>query len=123
MIDISNPLEWNLITRRVLASVGGNRIPAQTFTTEVTSIFVGISVPDEPTWYRGGYLIQYLPALPSSQANLFTALTQVGNYRLTCKNYQAIELAAAVPNTSVCTIILPPYFSNCTIEVFARNDI
>lgn len=121
-IDLSNPTQWNLVFRRDLVA-GTTRIPAQTFVTDARQIFVGILVPNEPTWYRGGYLTQYLPALPSSTNDLFTALTQVSNYRLTCRNYQAIELSAAQPSTSVCRIVLPPYFKECKLEVFERNDV
>jgi hypothetical protein len=122
MIDLSNPAQWNLVFRRDLVA-GNNRIPSQTFVTNARQVFVGILVPEEPTWYRGGYLTQYLPALPSSTNDLFTALTQISNHRLTCRNYQIIELVWAQPSTSVCTIVLPPYFKQCQLEVFARNDL
>jgi hypothetical protein len=121
-IDISDPTQWNLVFRRDLVAVA-LRIPKQTFTTTARQIFVGIYVPDEPTWYRGGFLTQYLPALPSTNADLFTAVTQVANYPLTCRNYQILELLVAAPATSICTIDFPPYFTSCTCEVFERNDI
>jgi hypothetical protein len=121
MIDLSNPAQWNLVFRRDLVA-GNTRIPTQTFVTNAQQVFVGILVPDN-NWYRGGYLTQYLPALPSSTNDLFTALTQVSNYPLTCRNYQIIELLTVQPSTSVCTIVLPPYFKQCKVEVFDRNDV
>jgi hypothetical protein len=124
MIDLSNPSQWNLVFRRTLAATGvQDRIPRQTFVTTAREVFIGIYVPNEPTWYRAGYLTQYVPQLPSTQNDLFAALTQVGNFKLTCRNYQIIELVAALPATSVCTIDLPRYFKDCQIEVFERNDI
>lgn len=122
MIDLTDSSQWNLVFRRNLVAAP-LRIPRQTFVTSARQIFVGIYVPDEPTWYRGGFLTQYLSALPSSTADLFTAVTQVGNYPLTCRNYQILELLVAAPSTSICTIDFPPYFTECTCEVFERNDI
>jgi hypothetical protein len=121
-IDLSDPTQWNFVFRRNLTA-GATRIPTQTFTTTAKQVFIGISVPDQPNWYRGGFLTQYLPALPSSTNNLFTALTQVLNVRLTCRNYQIVELVDAKPDTSVCTIVLPAYFESCQLEVYARNDV
>lgn len=122
-IDLSDPTQWNFIFRRNLVAASNNRIPAQSFTTAARQVFIGIYVPDEPTWYRGGFLTQYLPALPSSTNDLFTALTQVLNVRLTCRNYQIVELVDAKPDTSVCTIVVPAYFESCQVEVYARNDV
>jgi hypothetical protein len=121
-IDLADPTQWNFIFRRDLIT-NASRIPVQTFVTTARQVFIGISVPDEPTWYRGGYLTQYLPALPSSTNDLFSALTQVGNWGLTCRNYQIVELVNAQPDTSVCSIVVPAYFRACQIEVYARNDI
>ncbi len=121
-IDLSDPTQWNLIFRRNLTAEAF-RIPTQSFTTTARQVFIGISVPDEPNWYRGGFLTQYLPALPSSTTDLFSALTQVANYQLTCRNYQIVELVDARPGTSVCTIVVPVYFKSCRMEVYARNDV
>jgi hypothetical protein len=122
-IDLSDSNQWNLVFRRELVAAVGGRIPVQTFSTTARQVFIGIYVPDEPTWYRAGFLTQYIPALASSTNDLFTALTQVANYKLTCRNYQVIELQSSLPATSVCTILVPAYFRACTVEVFARNDI
>ena len=122
-IDLTNPSEWNLVFRRDLVAETNGYIQKQSFVTSARSVFVGIYVPDEPTWYRGGFLTQYIAALPSSQSDLFTALTQVANFRLTCRNYQIVELLAVAPLPSVCTIDFPYYFNQCRVEVFARDDI
>lgn len=121
-IDLSDPTQWNFVFRRDLTA-GATRIPAQTFTTTAKQVFIGIYVPGEPDWYRGGFLTQYLPALPSSTSDLFSALTLVLNVRLTCRSYQIVELVDARPDTSVCTIVVPAYFESCQIEVYARNDV
>jgi hypothetical protein len=122
-IDLSNSLEWNLILRDAYsAPAPGVRIPPILFTTTHHEIVVGVKVGDQPTWVWGGYLTERVAALPSSTALLFDTFVQVGNYRLTCQSYQAIDLSPALPLPFACQIQLPRYFRAAQIEVFARND-
>jgi hypothetical protein len=123
MIDITNPLEWNLVDRRSLVAPKNGRILPQSFVVTHNQIFVGVKVTDEPTWRFGGYLTQYISALPSSTAGFFTAVTQIQRYRLTCRNYQAIDLVQALPKPYICVVDLPIWFKTCDIEIFQRNDI
>jgi hypothetical protein len=122
MIDLADPGQWNLVDRRILTAGSNGRIPNQTFVISHNQIFVGIKVSDEPTWKFGGYLVQYVAALPSSTADLFTALTQINYYRLTAQSYQAIDLTPATPKPYVCIVRLPVYFKSCTLEIYQRND-
>jgi hypothetical protein len=121
-IDLADPAQWNLVDRRLLTAGTNGRIPDQSFVVSHNQIFVGVKVANEPTWNRGGYLIQYLMALPSSTADLFAAATQVAFYRLTCRNYQVINLVDATPKPYLCLVRLPPYFKACTLELYQRND-
>jgi hypothetical protein len=121
-IDLSNPLEWNLVYRQALAAAPSGKITPIIFATTHHQIIVGIKVADEPTWKWGGYLTEQVEALPSSTAQLFNDLIQVKQYRLTCKQYQAIDLDPAIPLPFYCTIEFPYYFRACQVEVFARND-
>lgn len=123
MIDLTNPLEWNLITRQNLVANPPTRLRDLTFVTRDREIIIGISVPDEPTWRWGGYLTEQIPALPSSTAELFTALVAVASYRLSCRQYQGINLNPSLPLPRICTINFPPYFEAATVEVYERNDI
>jgi hypothetical protein len=123
MIDLHNPLEWNLIYREALASVnplGG--ITPIIFPTSHHELVVGIKVADKPTWKWGGYLVEQVGVLPSSTAQLFPSLVQIHRYRLTCQQYQAIDLDPALPLPFFCTIEFPRYFRAAQVEVFARND-
>lgn len=122
-IDLSNPLEWNLVYRNALVAGASGRITPAVFTTTHHQIVVGVKVPDEPTWRWGGYLTEQVDALPSSTAQLFGTLVQIGSYRLTCRQYQAIDLNPALPLPFVCQIEFPPYFRSCQVEAYARNDI
>jgi hypothetical protein len=120
MIDLSNPLEWNLVYREALAAVGD--LTPIIFQTSHHEIVVGIKVADEPTWKWGGYLIEQVEALPSSTAQLFPDFIQIHRYRLTCQQYQAIDLDPALPLPFFCTIEFPRWFRAAQVEVFARND-
>jgi hypothetical protein len=122
-IDVSNPLEWNLVYRNALVAGASGRITPIVFTTTHHEIIVGVKVADEPTWRWGGYLTEQIDALPSSTAQLFDSLVQIGNYRLTCRQYQAIDLNPAIPLPFVCRIEFPKYFRACQVEAYARNDI
>jgi hypothetical protein len=123
-IDLSNPLEWNLVLRNAYAAPSPTqRIPPILFTTSHHEIVVGVKVGDEPTWRWGGYLTERVIALPSSTALLFNNFVQIGSYRLTCQGYQAIDLNSALPLPFACQIEVPRYFRACQVEVFARNDI
>ena len=122
-IDLSNPLEWNLVYRNALAAAPSGTITPIIFQTSHHQIIVGVKVADEPTWKWGGYLIEQIEALPSSTATLFNDLIQVNKYRLTCQQYQAIDLSPAIPLPFFCTIEFPRWFRACQVEVYARNDI
>ncbi|WP_309737008.1 hypothetical protein [Chamaesiphon sp. OTE_75_metabat_556] len=122
-IDISNPLEWNLVYRNSLVAGASGTITPVVFTSAHHEIIVGIKVADEPTWRWGGYLTAQVDALPSSTAQLFGSLIQIKSYRLTCRQYQSIDLNPALPLPFVCQIDFPRYFRSCQVEVFARNDI
>jgi hypothetical protein len=122
-IDISNPLEWNLVYRKALAASSGGRIAPIFFTTTHHELVIGVKVADKPSWRWGGYLIEQVDALPSSTAQLFNTLVQIGTYRLTCQQYQAIDLNPALPLPFVCKVEFPRYFRACQVEAFARNDI
>lgn len=122
MIDLSNSLEWNLVYRQSLTAGASGRITPIIFQTTHHEIIVGVKVEDEPTWKWGGYLIEQIEALPSSTANLFNDLIQVNKYRLTCEQYQAIDLSPAIPLPFFCVIKFPPWFRDCQVEAFARND-
>lgn len=122
MIDLSNSLEWNLVYRQSLTAGASGRITPIIFQTTHHEIIVGVKVEDEPTWKWGGYLIEQIEALPSSTANLFNDLIQVAKYRLTCQQYQTIDLSPAIPLPFFCTIEFPPWFRDCQVEAFARND-
>jgi hypothetical protein len=122
MIDLSDPTQWNLITRRNLSSIDDKPLPAQSFVAGSNQLFVGIKVEDKPTWKFGGYLTQYIPQLVSSTNDLFPALTQIQRYPLVCRSYQAIALTNATPKTYVCQVQFPPWFRICILEVYQRND-
>ena len=122
MIDIHNSLEWNLVVRADLFASPSGRILPAIFTTTHHEIVIGVKVFDHRTWLWGGYLTEQVDALPSSTAVLFDSLVQVGSYRLTCHQYQAIDLSPALPLPLVCRVDFPRYFTKCTLEVFARND-
>jgi hypothetical protein len=122
-IDLSNPLEWNLVYRQALAAAPSGRITPIIFQTTHHQIIVGVKVADEPTWKFGGYLSEQVEALPSSTAQLFPDLILIHRYRLTCQQYQAIDLDPAIPLPFFCTIEFPKWFRACQCEVFARNDI
>jgi hypothetical protein len=122
-IDIHNPLEWNLVYRKDLVAVPGGRVSPIAFVTTHHEIVVGVKVEGKPTWRWGGYLIEQIDALPSSTAQLFDSLVQIGTYRLTCQRYQALDLNPALPLPFICTIEFPRYFKSCRVEAFARNDI
>lgn len=123
MIDLADPLQWNLVVRSNLVAGFSGRIAPQIFVTPHHEVVIGIKVAESPTWRWGGYLTEQVDALPSSTATLFDALVQVGSYRLTCRQYQAIDLTPALPLPLVCRIDFPPYFTACVLEVFARNDV
>jgi hypothetical protein len=123
MIDLSNPLEWNLVIREAVSSVNNLPIPPLPFIVNSYEIVVGVKVADEPTWKWGGYLNQRVIALPSSTAQLFSNLVQTNAWRLTCQNYQAIALDRDKPLPYSLQITFPPYFRAAQVEVFARNDI
>jgi hypothetical protein len=123
MINITNPLEWNLVTRRTLTASPSKRISPASVVVSANQVVVGILVNGQPTWRFGGFLTQYISALPSSTADFFTAATQVQRFRLTCRNYQAIELAEALPKPYICTIDFPPWFQDCELEIFERNSL
>lgn len=122
-IDLSNSLEWNLVYRDALQAGSSGRITPIIFQTTHHEIIVGVKVGDQPTWRWGGYLTEQVAALPSSTARLFNDLVQINSYRLTCKQYQAIDLSPAIPLPFFCTIEFPPWFRACQVEVYARNDI
>ncbi len=122
-IDLSNPLEWNLVYRQSLTAAASGRITPIIFTTTHHQIVIGVKVENEPAWKWGGYLIEQVDALPSSTALLFPSLVRVGSYRLTCQQYQAIDLNPAIPLPFVCQVEFPVWFKTCTVEAFARNDI
>ena len=122
MIDLSNPLEWNLVYRQSLTAGVSGRITPIIFQTSHHEIIVGVKVEDEPTWKWGGYLIEQVEFSPSSTAVLFNDLIRVNRYRLTCEQYQAISLDLAIPVPFFCTIQFPPWFDECDVEVYARND-
>jgi hypothetical protein len=122
-IDLSNPLEWNLVYSGSLSSVNDLRLAPVNFITTHHEIIIGIRVSGKPTWRWGGYLTEQIAALPSSTADLFTALVQIHQYRLTCQQYQAIDLDPAIPLPFICRIDFPPYFRACDVQVYARNDI
>lgn len=123
MIDLADPLQWNLIVRSNLVAGFSGRIAPQIFVTPHHEVVIGIKVVGQPTWRWGGYLTEQVDALPSSTAILFDSLVQVGSYRLTCRQYQAIDLSPALPLPLVCRVDFPIYFQDCSFEVFARNDI
>jgi hypothetical protein len=122
-IDLSNPLEWNLVYRKALTAGPSGRITPIIFTTTHHQIVIGVKVENEPTWKFGGYLIEQVDALPSSTATLFPSLVRVGSYRLTCQQYQAIDLNPAIPLPFICQVEFPVWFKACTVEAFARNDV
>ncbi len=123
MIDIHNPLEWSLIYKQSLVSVNSlSGIAPIVFPTTHHELVIGIKVADKPTWKWGGYLIEQVGIVPSSTAQLFPALVQINRYRLTCQQYQAIDLDPVLPLPFLCTIEFPQYFRACEVEVFARND-
>jgi hypothetical protein len=122
-IDLSNPLEWNLVYRKDLIAGNSGRVSPIVFVTTHHQIVVGIKVADKPTWRWGGYLTEQVDALPSSTAQLFDSLIQIGSYRLTCQRYQALDLNPALPLPFICTVEFPRYFKQCSVEAFARNDI
>jgi hypothetical protein len=76
-IDLSNPLEWNLVYSGSLSSVNDLRLAPVNFITTHHEIIIGIRVSGKPTWRWGGYLTEQIAALPSSTADLFTALVQI----------------------------------------------
>jgi hypothetical protein len=122
-IDLSNPLEWNAVYKKNLVSANSKTsLNSISFTTSHHQLVIGIQVPNKPTWRWGGYLTEQVAALPSSTAQLFTALIAVKSYRLTCLQYQAIDLDPAIPLPFVCTISFPRHFRECNVEVYARND-
>jgi hypothetical protein len=122
-IDLSDPLEWNLVYRQALTAAPSGTITPIVFVTTHHQIVVGVKVADEPTWKWGGYLTEQIEAKVSSTANLFNDLIRVGKYRLTCEQYQAIDLNPAIPLPFICTIEFPKWFRECQVEVYARNDI
>jgi hypothetical protein len=122
-IDLSNPLEWNLVYREALQSDRDLPIPKFTFPVNSFEIVVGIKVSDRPNWRWGGYLVQYVKGKPSSTAQLFNDLVQVKAFRLNCLNYQALLLDNDKPLPFYCTITLPKYFRAAQVECYARNDI
>jgi hypothetical protein len=122
MIDLSNPLEWNLVYRQDLVAAPSGTIAPITFGTTHHQIIVGVKV-DEPTWKWGGYLTEQIAAKPSSTATLFNDLILVHKYRLTCEQYQAIDLDPAIPLPFFCTVEFPRWFKSCTVEAWARNDV
>jgi hypothetical protein len=122
-IDLSNPLEWNLVYGGSPVANPDLSLRSVNFVTTGYQLIVGVRVTDKPTWRFGGYLTQQIAALPSSSAELFTALVRIKQYPLTCQQYQAIELDQAIPLPSICRIEFPKYFRQCDVQVYARNDI
>jgi hypothetical protein len=121
-IDISNPLEWNLIERQSIVSDYGWPFPF-VFQANFFEIAVGIRPKGKPDWHYGGYLNQKLIATPSTAAELGVNLVQVASFRLSCNQWQGIELADAQPFPYACQIVFPPYFRSVDVEIYGRNDL
>ncbi len=118
-IDLSDPLKWNLITRATLTAGISGGLPDRSFLVDSQELVIGISIENpRPTWNYAGRLVQYLPQLPSSTATAYTALTQLGNFGLHLKSYQAIALVDALPRPYVCTIEFPKWFDRVLLEVW-----
>jgi hypothetical protein len=125
-IDLSDPLEWNIVYRDAVQADGDKPIPPISIPVNSFEIVVGIFVGGKPYWRWGGYLVQYVAQLPSSTAQLFplvSPLVQVQSFRLTCTAYQGLRLDNDKPLPYICRITLPKYFRAAQIELYARNDI
>jgi hypothetical protein len=120
-IDLSNTLEWNTVAKVALGD-GVNSVPDYYFETAHHELVLGIKVGGQPNWHWGGYLIQFLEVLPTTTAVLFPRRCQVGKWRLTCDNYQAIRLDNSNPLPYTCKVSFPSYFKTCQLEVYVRND-
>lgn len=123
MIDLSNSLEWNLVTRVTLTAFEFNPIAPRNVPVSSRQIVIGVKVDDEPTWKWAGWVSQYVFARPSTTADLYPPLTRVLRQRIFLQSYQAIELVPALPENYSCLIEFPPYFRRCHLEVWQRNDI
>lgn len=82
MLDLTNQLNWNIVTRRnlqaqVTDATKGTYIPLNDLScyVESTTLMVGLqSKSSKPRWYRGAYASMRLPILPGSNTEFVAAV-------------------------------------------------